>query len=256
MSLALRKHVERVVRPLPAGKVKKLAIRRELLSHLAALFDEEMARLHDEPQALAAAQSRFGDPAGLAAELAHSLSARDRLAWRVERGGAWLNRLLFPVAGDSPLRYAARCGVAVLAGHAALAVAGLLLLLVVPGSPHDPTRVPTALKFLLHGPVGTWGYLMSIACVYHLAFERRGTWRWLATGAAMLAFSLFFAVHGWAFWLHLVGDLALSLERAPRLIASSLVVGPVLISLAVAAARHAERKQQAYRDWTGLVLDE
>ena len=65
-------HVERIVRPL-RGDVSKLRMRRELLAHLLAAYDQERlaGRSHDD--ALAEAKRRLGDPASLAAELQASM---------------------------------------------------------------------------------------------------------------------------------------------------------------------------------------
>jgi hypothetical protein len=73
-------HVERIVRPVRADW-SKLPMRRELLAHLQAAFDEERARGLDEPAALAQAKQRLGDPAELTSQLQASVS-------RLERSGA------------------------------------------------------------------------------------------------------------------------------------------------------------------------
>jgi hypothetical protein len=72
-------HVERAVRPVRAGVLRKLRMRRELLAHLTTIFEEEKARVGDEPAALEAALRRFGDPAALTRELQETVPVVERL---------------------------------------------------------------------------------------------------------------------------------------------------------------------------------
>lgn len=65
-------HVERIVRPL-RGDVSKLRMRRELLAHLQAAYDQERGAGRSHEEALAEAKRRLGDPAALAAELQASM---------------------------------------------------------------------------------------------------------------------------------------------------------------------------------------
>jgi ATP-dependent Clp protease ATP-binding subunit ClpC len=83
--LAQMKIVERAVRPVRAGTLCKRKIREELLAHLAAIYDQEQARLHDPATALTAAARRFGEPAELATELESALPAHERLSHFAER---------------------------------------------------------------------------------------------------------------------------------------------------------------------------
>ncbi len=66
----LRRHVERIIRPIRASGIRKMRMRDELLGHLTRIYEEELAgRQNDENGALAAAAGRFGDPTTLRAEL-------------------------------------------------------------------------------------------------------------------------------------------------------------------------------------------
>jgi ATP-dependent Clp protease ATP-binding subunit ClpC len=87
--LALMKIVERAVRPLPAGTPTKRKMREELLAHLSAIYQEELARLGDSSAAIRSAASRFGDPAALSTELQASLPAHEQLSYLAERLFAW-----------------------------------------------------------------------------------------------------------------------------------------------------------------------
>lgn len=110
------KLVERAVRPVLAGPKRKLRMREELLAHLHGVYDEELARLNDEPAARAEAVRRFGDPAALTADQQQSVSFRERLDGR-------LNRLFGWHPDEPPVRFAGR-----LAGLVAALVACWLVL--------------------------------------------------------------------------------------------------------------------------------
>src|SRR6185312_9918372 len=66
------------------GRPKKLLrMREELLAHLTAIYEEELARLEDETAARAEAIQRFGDPETLTLELQQSVEWRDRMDARL-----------------------------------------------------------------------------------------------------------------------------------------------------------------------------
>jgi hypothetical protein len=68
--IELRRHVERIVRPIRASNWRKVRMREELLAHLASIYEDELASHQDDQAlALAAAVERFGEPSALRAEL-------------------------------------------------------------------------------------------------------------------------------------------------------------------------------------------
>lgn len=81
----LKRVVERAVRPLRAGDARKLRMREELLDHLAAIYQEEEARLGDEEAALARARQRFGDPGRLTEELQDAISWLEYVRYGLDR---------------------------------------------------------------------------------------------------------------------------------------------------------------------------
>ena len=83
------KIVERAVRPVRAGTPRKRKMREELLAHLTATYDEELARLHNPDAALEEAARRFGDPAELSRELEAALPYHEGISHFVERWFAW-----------------------------------------------------------------------------------------------------------------------------------------------------------------------
>src|SRR5437868_131439 len=71
--------LEQAVRPVIACTVRKRKMREELLAHVSAVFEEESARLGDEPAALARTQERFGPAAELTGLLQASVPGIDSI---------------------------------------------------------------------------------------------------------------------------------------------------------------------------------
>lgn len=69
--------VERVVRPVPASTARKGRMREELLGHVTAVFEEELATLGDDEAALERTEQRFGNPDELTGQLLKSVPAKD-----------------------------------------------------------------------------------------------------------------------------------------------------------------------------------
>jgi hypothetical protein len=87
--LSQMKVVERAVRPVRANIARKRCMREELLAHLSAIFDEELARAGDPTAAVNAAAERFGDSSELTAELQASVPRREQLEYRFESWFGW-----------------------------------------------------------------------------------------------------------------------------------------------------------------------
>jgi hypothetical protein len=88
--IELKRHVERIVRPIRASGLRKTRMREELLSHLAHLYEEESAKHADDPPAaLAATIERFGDPAILRAELQAAVPVVERWMFAELAGSKW-----------------------------------------------------------------------------------------------------------------------------------------------------------------------
>lgn len=83
--LAQMQIVERTVRPVHGSTTRKRKIREELLAHLSAIYDQELARLHNPPAALKVAAERFGDSRELAQELEAALPYHERLSYFIEK---------------------------------------------------------------------------------------------------------------------------------------------------------------------------
>ncbi len=79
-NIELRRHVERIVRPIRGSAHRKTRMREELLVHLTSVLDEELvARDGDVAVATAAAIARFGDPAALRVDLQATVPVVERV---------------------------------------------------------------------------------------------------------------------------------------------------------------------------------
>jgi hypothetical protein len=118
--------VERAVRPVRASTGSKRKMREELLAHVTAVFEEEVARLADEQAALERTAQRFGNPAELTGQLQESVPALDSIQRFAERLVDWV----FVRPRESTLRRAVRyvIGMEVVTLTLLLLFAGLLLL--------------------------------------------------------------------------------------------------------------------------------
>jgi hypothetical protein len=119
----LMKVVERAVRPVRAGIVRKRRMREELFAHLTAIYEEELSRSGDPRSAVEAAAGRFGDSVELAEELNGALPYYERLSSFVER---WV---LYR-APESATKYSLRLAgytLGLMASILALVLAGVLI---------------------------------------------------------------------------------------------------------------------------------
>ena len=130
--------IERAVRPLRAGVKHKRKVREELLAHLTAIYQEELAEARDPLIALESAARRFGDPAELSRQLQDAVPLGARTDYYVQRWLGWR-------APESVMRMMARTSALTLLIVIALGGITLLVGLLVHG--WDPSR-PIALRLL------------------------------------------------------------------------------------------------------------
>ena len=102
----LQNLVARAVRPLWASRSRKRAMQEELLSHVAAVFEEELTRLGDERAALEAALDRFGLANELHSELQECVPRLERWLLISEReilmsGWFWLFAVVAVLVGPA-----------------------------------------------------------------------------------------------------------------------------------------------------------
>jgi hypothetical protein len=84
---AMKNFVEQAVRPVAATMARKRQMREELLGHLMAIFDEEIAKLGDAQTALEQAKRRFGDPKELSGQLQQAVPWWNRCQAALENVG-------------------------------------------------------------------------------------------------------------------------------------------------------------------------
>lgn len=77
---ALRIHVERIVRPIRGGVLRKNKMREELLAHLMTAYAEEAKSASSEDEAVARAARRLGEPDALRKDLQGTVPLWERLA--------------------------------------------------------------------------------------------------------------------------------------------------------------------------------
>jgi hypothetical protein len=93
--------VERAVRPVRASVTRKRHMRKELLAHLMAVYEEEAAKHDDRQTPLARAKQRFGDPRELSEELQRSVPTWNRVQ-------GFIQRQVRLQPGESLLRFAGK----------------------------------------------------------------------------------------------------------------------------------------------------
>lgn len=254
INLALMKQVERAVRPIPAGKKRKLQMREELLAHLTAIYQEELPRQPNAAAALTSACERFGSPAEISAELIRGVQWNQRLDYHVDQMARFLARWIGEKE-TSLFRYALG-SLSFLLVVAALGVGSLLALFWLLGTTADPVVLPLTLKLTSHFVLSMFCYLLALRTILRTCFQSPRASRWLG-GAALLALWLvvFTALSFYALYL-ITGDVAQCLARTPEFLLSNLcILLPGLLSCAW-FGHHAEKKSQPYEAWTRLELDQ
>lgn len=252
----LMKQVERAVRPVRAGRRRKLAMREELLAHLTALYEEERDKLADDAAALAAAFDRFGDPPELTAELDASLGWRHRLDYRLERYGKWLEYWFEWRDGQPFVQFATRsllmttlfCS-SILVLFGALLVTGVL-------DNDDPTRGALLVRVTIYDTLTIWGFLIAVPVAYRLLFKRHGAQRWVRLAGCFLAIGLWNTALVTFLWLSLTGSWDETLPIVARTMLVSFTLMPLLLVAISLAANHAERRLAPFKVWQQLRIEE
>jgi hypothetical protein len=260
IEIALRKHVERAVRPVRAGRDRKLAMREELLAHLTAIYFDELKQQPDEQTAMAAAVQRFGEPAALTAWLNASAGFMDRYAYSEDLFACCFS----PHSGESLVRFAFRLLLAWgIATSIVILGAALLDSTVVRIFKNDPTTYPALVNLyllLVFGPVaavvGTWNIARTLQHGGQLS-------RWLRALALAFFWSLaaiaLVAVFWWSFTGTLAGFQRIAGRAAVWGVAGLAVAwGPLPFALLLSGwVLHAGQKyRQKYEVWTTLAIDE
>jgi hypothetical protein len=230
--LQLKILVERAVRFVRASQTRKHRMREELLGHISAVFDEELARFGTETAALERTAARFGSPNALTTDLQASVPRNDVLLSRWER-------LLFR-PGEAAFRRASRLSLL------ALAVVGTALLIVFisqhrlqewPMIPAVPTFVFST-SLLLH-------WMREALC-------RPNSPRW--------SFVILISVAAWLLVPTMAGVLCFVISGDARssLLAfrEMLLPGTLLPLTVIAAAPPIYRQIRQVEEWAELDIDQ
>jgi hypothetical protein len=256
---ALMTHVERSVRPLRAGRRRKLQIREEMLAHLTSIYREELDHGHSEAAALAAAKQRFGDPAELSADLAASLSWRDRFEWRNESWIVALDRTFSWRPNESFARFALR-SVAWLAGINVLFCLGMIALAWLGGAERfDPTFAMfnryTAVLFSTMA-IGECAIVWAIQTTWRSAFLSTQRYQRLFTAGQLVLWIGAFMLVAAGFWFGVTTSIGAVLDHLPRIALCTVVTVPAFLLL-VTWLVHVERIHfEPHRRWQQLDLDQ
>jgi fumarate reductase subunit C len=254
----LMKIVERAVRPLHAGKVRKLAMREELLGHLTAIYNEELNRRQDEPAALSAAIERFGDPPNLSRELAGSLGWRDHWAWLKERWAKAIDGSFGWQPDESFHRFALRSGSAIALLNFLLFAGIFAVVRLVPDS-FDPTFASFnryTFTLFVNMAVSEMALLWAIQSTYHVAFRSDRPRRWLAATISLVGWTALFVLLGAAFWFGITLSLESALAQLPRNTLLTAATLPLILLLTARLTQHAHDQNQPYERWSRLELDQ
>ena len=245
---ALKLFVERCVRPVKAEASKKLEMRRELYSHLQAVYEEERRRAESDEAALRSAIARMGNPGQLTDELNASLSVLDRCT-------GWLDMITCRGIAESPWEYSARLA------RMALKVSLAILIPFVVTSILFAGQLAFRQQFVIRFCIAlilieTPGCIM---CGWFFAAlrDRLEMYGWQKNVVPLVskmcvAFMFSIPLAGWTFFYGVSGDLAAATASLPRWILLSLLAGPGVLWAAWLDAK----LTRDLREWEELQIDQ
>jgi hypothetical protein len=253
---ALRKHVERAVRPVWAAESRKLRMREELLAHLTAIYEGELEQRGGADEALAAACERFGSPAELTAELNWSIGAFERWSVAVDQ---WLLQLLRAGlqfrAGEPHWRGALRILAWLAAFNFAIFMMVPVISLLTHGWPDDPTTftlLPKVVALLL---AAQWIAVVAAQEIERTLHRQEG-WRvWMRLGGQSLAWSLTLVLLAAFFWVSVSREF-FAASVFVNVAASVFCIVPPLMISAAWFVKQDQRRRRAHEAWTLLPLDD
>jgi hypothetical protein len=232
--------IERAVRPVRASAFSKRRIREELLAHVTAVFEEELARVGGEQAAIDRTAERFGDPADLTGQLQASVPAFDSVRRYAER----IAELVSFRPGESALRRAARFSIIIEAAAILFLLAMTLLLRRMLGA--WPTE---AVLWQVFPVLFICGYVAFSTCIFEVSIRRllcaqkRSAWIQFAVllvGSAIVSMPVGLLAYG------------VTPQKAAWLFVFT-VASPV--SIACLLARHCNAQKRDPEDWVSLQIE-
>lgn len=239
LELRMKRHIERIVRPVGARWQRKLRMREDLYAHLNAALEEESRQLPNADEAFAAAVRRLGDPATLTHELQASVPRMDRYLGVVQ---AWFGA----DATESPSRIALRVWATTLV---LMALGVFTTILTASMVKEIPPAVRTSGEVLL--VISLWVSAWSASIVAVMAhvgragvlerWDRRGTTLWSAALA-----TLSFVPPLWTLWMTTSWD-------GPAML-GGLLCAIVSLGIAFNAGWLLRKELNQRHPWEGLDL--
>jgi hypothetical protein len=253
IDLALRKHVERAVRPVRAGADRKLRMREELYGHLAAIYLEELEQRAEQQPALSAAIDRFGDSAALTAELDASLGATARSEYWEDVANRKMQSWFSFHADQSRLRFVLRWigALALFNTPAALLFVVALIRYANGGSTDFATIFKGFSLLILAEPIA----ILALRRVFLALGHNHRVLGWLQAIGQTILWSFLEGLIFFAFSWSLVGTVPTT-DVFFNVLASFLIGLPPFLLAGGWACRFAKRNQEKIAVWTSLAIDE
>jgi hypothetical protein len=242
--------VERSVRPVRASTYRKRTMREELLAHLSAAYEEELAKLGDERAALERTTQRFGNPAEVTLHLQESVPKRDALDLFVDN--MWLQ------TGDTTFRRAIR--------HALLVecwlVVYILLVMTVYVAKRglgwmDGIEWPQSILWVSGSWVLSACFLFVFGCTFLAEWMRRSLYgpaanHFQLAALVLIGGPLLLAVLGtWGVWLGGQDNFWTTPSGPPGVLFFGITTSAILLALA-----QANHTRMTYaEEWAGLTLE-
>jgi hypothetical protein len=257
--LTLRKQIERVVRPVCAGRDRKLVMREELFAHLTALYVDELKQQPNEQAAMSAALQRFGEPAALTTELNGSVGWLERYYYY----SGLIDHCFSPYTGESLFRFSLRLFFALGLAHLTIFIAAALVDNSVVHWSGDPTGLrllPNLIVLLIAGEVAmvvaAWDISRNLnRNLYPL--------RWFWAGGLAILWSLVVIAIVALFWWSVTGTFTGFHRIAGRAAVWGVgglatVFGPLPVLLLASGwiLQASQKYRQKYEAWTTLAIDE
>ncbi|HEY2413298.1 MAG TPA: hypothetical protein VGI40_13695 [Pirellulaceae bacterium] len=253
IDLALRKHVERAVRPVRAGADRKLRMREELYGHLTAIYLEELQQRAEPQSALPAAIDRFGDSAALTAELNASLGSSARSEYWEDVANQKMHSWFAFQADQSRLHFVLRwMGALALFNTPAALLLVVALVRYANGGSTDFVMIFKGFSLLiLTEPIA----IVALRGVFLALGHNHRVVGWLLAIGQAICWSCLEAFLFCAFSWSLVGSVP-TRDAFFDVLASFLIGLPPFLLAGGWVCRFAKRNHDKLAAWTSLAIDE
>jgi hypothetical protein len=243
---ALKVIVERAVRPVRATFERKQRMREELLAHVTEVFDDEFAKIGDEPAAVMATKQRFGDAASIAGEL-------QRAVGRWDQAASALERIVLARHGDGVVRRALRWATYVLTmlGLTCLFVILPIEFLLIGVASHQIGLLLVALAGLTFGSALAVFQFVLLGGLLRIAWYVQGRRSPLRIAHVVFASILMPGATVFAEFLLLTGDRLWSVGFMGQV----AIFIPFCLGIVFLVARKFDEERQSIEEWATLNIN-